>query len=727
VNTTPIREIASGPFTGAVRAPYDTPESIAQLLDALKGDAATETPVVSQGPDRVTQHLIRIDEGAAPVAVKHFETRSWLQRRADDWFGTPAARSWRVALALVERGVGTPPPVAYAVETADRATQRSFYVSEYDAGLTSFRQALIHVYRDEPDCETCMALLESTANGVRRLHDAGVRHGDLGNQNILLRRIEPRAWTDVQFVDLNRARIRVGPLPLRERAYDLSRIYLPSDLLRIFKEMYFQGRPSEAFQRWEALYRLRFQWHTRTRALRRPLRTRKRRQALDPALQYPAERDLWLWDRRSGQPVNVWRRKDRKKRVPLRNSLEIAGAAWAGVPGVWSRYRACRAQCFSRPVSMARRIGVAVDGDAADFDRQLAILDELGAVPVLLRFYRHEGESGWAARADQARRLHARGHPVSVALVQDRESVREVSEWRHFVARVLESVHAYAEGVEIGHAINRVKWGLWTIREYAAMLLAISGELARYPEVEWYGPAAIDFEYPYVLAALRAVPPSLRFNALSHLLYVDRRGAPENSQCGFSALEKFALAKAVAQWSGACDDRLIVSEVNWPLRDTGVYSPVGAPYLFPGLRIEEPSVDEDHYANYMIRYLLLALCSGMVERVFWWRLVAHGFGLVDDADAAHWRPRPAFATLRFLLARLGESTFVEKMGSPVGTHLLRFEGGDGSDVYVGYSFAGETTIPRPNKTVALLDRSGGDIDDTGDTVRLTSSPVYLVT
>ena len=69
----------------------------------------------------------------------------------------------------------------------------------------------------------------------------------------------------------------------------------------------------------------------------------------------------------------------------------------------------------------------------------------------------------------------------------------------------------------------------------------------------------------------------------------------------------------------------------------------------------------------MIRYLLIALCSGMVERVYWRRLVARGFGLIDDVEPGTWRPRPAF-TLHF---RMNIHGFVRLLCGPCILKSLR--------------------------------------------------------
>jgi hypothetical protein len=175
------------------------------------------------------------------------------------------------------------------------------------------------------------------------------------------------------------------------------------------------------------------------------------------------------------------------------------------------------------------------------------------------------------------------------------------------------------------------------------------------------GPAGIDFEYPRVLPFLDQWDAK-SLSAFSHHLYVDRRGDPENKQAGYDTVDKLALAKAIARIHPATNEKLIVSEVNWPIKNTGVWSPVGSPYQSPGARFNDPSVDEETYAAYMKKYLLLALCSGLADRVYWWNLAAHGFGLIDDRDPNGWRPRPAFHEFKTLLDTTRGSRFLKREG-----------------------------------------------------------------
>jgi hypothetical protein len=193
-----------------------------------------------------------------------------------------------------------------------------------------------------------------------------------------------------------------------------------------------------------------------------------------------------------------------------------------------------------------------------------------------------------------------------------------------------------------------------------------------------------------------------------------------------SSLEKFAMVRAVARTAPRCADRLIISEVNWPLSGTGVYSPVGSPYVSPGVRHNDPSVSEARYARYMIRYLLIAVCSGMVDRVYWWRLVARGFGLVDDTEPDVWRKRPAYAALQTFLRLAGPATFLRKLEGDDGAEYFLFARPEGTRMCVAYVPRGEVEPRLPFEFAHALDIRGTLLSDDDAERRLSGDPVYFV-
>ena len=328
------------------------------------------------------------------------------------------------------------------------------------------------------------------------------------------------------------------------------------------------------------------------------------------------------------------------------------------------------------------------------------------------------------------RRLSADGHAITLALLQDRRAILEPASWEEFVTSLLSKVASHIECIEYGHAINRVKWGIWSfseLRQFYAPLKTISNN---YSELKIIGPATIDFEYPFLLSALRCWPFSVPMAALSHHLYVDRRGAPENHQNGFSALEKFALAKSIARTESFDSAEVIVSEVNWPIADTGVYSPVTAPFDYrnaPPGSLHDSGVSESNYADYMVRYLALSLCSGLVGRVFWWRLVARGYGLVDIKDNKL-RERPAYLALRQFIKTLNTATFVQAVSPDnskgnEGRYLIKFQRDDGEILYLSWQHGPAASFPQELNGSHFQDCLGNTL--TEQPVELQGSPVYI--
>ncbi len=743
MNTVTPAPALLGPYRGEIAPAFHTPAFLARLESIGAWVATPDAHILSCGRNRQVRLETQAEDRLIVLAVKRFGKQSALKDWSDAVRGTKARRSWLAACALRARGLGTPEPIGYLERWRGRRLEDSYFLAQYEPDLISFKSELIRLFADEPDCGKFMALLQAVADAVRAMHEAGFLHRDLGNQNILLRHADKPSADGILFVDLNRARWKDAPLAVGDRARDLSRIWLPSDLLRVFLDMYMGAAPSPLLRKRERFHRKAYALLADTRHLRHPFRTRRnRKRAAAPT--YPAPTDLWIWDEKSAQAIGAWQRKDRQRHFPRGRHASIALAALADAPGVWREYRRLLAACWQTPVAMKDRVGIAVQPRPATWDRERALLAGLGRIPVLIRFYAHEQPRDWSFAAEAAQALRKDGHAVSVALVQNRRAIVEPLSWLRFVRHVLDAVGPVADRIEIGHAINRVKWGLWDVAEYRRLLDGVAAVACAGSNLKFMGPAAIDFDFPHVLAALRAMPPTLRFDALSHHLYVDRRGAPENRQGPFSALEKFALARAIACRANRCADRLIVSEANWPLQGTGVWSPVGSPYESPGPRRNDPSVSEDEYADFMLRYLCLALCSGMVERVYWWRLVARGFGLVDDTDPDAWRERPAYRMLETFLALLGDAEFVREESRPVEAEpapataaarrptppivrRLTFRKADGQTLAMLHTTGAAADWPLPDRAERVLDAFGADQTPATPTLlRLTGRPVYVL-
>jgi hypothetical protein len=342
----------------------------------------------------------------------------------------------------------------------------------------------------------------------------------------------------------------------------------------------------------------------------------------------------------------------------------------------------------------------------------------------MARVYHHQAQREWAFTLQALREWKEAGHPVALSICQDRRAVRQRGRWKYFVDYMLREASTFTDEIEIGHAINRVKWGLWTMDEYSTLMRDAADIAADYPQARIIGPAVIDFEWHQLAAALDATPSDFRFSGLGHHLYVDRRGAPENLQGKLDLVGKLAVLKAFATHHPRCEDRVVISETNWPLEGTGVWSPVGSPYVSPGVRHNDPSVSEEDYARFMVRYLLLSIGSGMVDRVYWWKLAARGFGLVDPNEQP-WRRRPAFDALACLLRAITGRTFRQRELREDGVQCLTFEKERHPDVLQIWWRNGEPVEVSPTVPVLAVNDLYGRSMDVRPTLAVGPSPLYV--
>ncbi|MHC4940540.1 MAG: lipopolysaccharide kinase InaA family protein [Planctomycetota bacterium] len=631
--------------------------------------------LTDQGEQRSRSTVLRVELAGHPVAVKVFPATS-----------AKAERSWVVARALEKHGIGTPRPIAYL-----EGEEATYFLTDWLDDISSFNRQLLHLLHDEFQYDKILNLMDVVAAEVRRMHDAGIKHGDMGNQNIVCRRKGEQEWGDVGFIDLNRGRVR-DELSMDDRAFDCSRLTLPSRLLKNFLSMYWRDRyregkrPPKEFMKRLARYRWRFRLHSKTRPLRHPIRAWKKSRVPDTKPRYPMPKDYWVWDDRTHQAIGVLMKKDRLPLMPVLPMIKTGVIAAGKFLPARARFSKLREQAFEKPVSLAGGIGMTLTPDPKTIDLERRYLSDLGhKLPVLLRFYHHDDDERRDWVAGLARELHAEGYPVAAAFIQSRKAITNPASWEAMLHRAFDRIGPILTEVEIGHAINRLKWGLWSPEEYVRLLDPWRSLHELYPHVRLLGPAVNDFEFHYLASALAQVPKDIRIDATSLHLYVDRRGAPENEQKilggSYSSVDKFA-------WARALGGEVVITEFNWPLKDPGGYMPEFNPYFWKGNRALDTTVTEEEQGWYLVRYFLLALCSGMVKRAYWWHLASPLFGIVDTTVEG-WRARPAHGMLRDLLARVGDARFVEKDPDH---WLLRFEKPDGSRFAIGWTVKGEETV-----------------------------------
>ena len=109
---------------------------------------------------------------------------------------------------------------------------------------------------------------------------------------------------------------------------------------------------------------------------------------------------------------------------------------------------------------------------------------------------------------------------------------------------------------------------------------------------------------------------------------------------------KINLIDALMRLSFKTANELIITETNWPIKNTAPYAPTS----------EFECVSEDDYAYYMIRYHLLAFATQKVACVYWHQLIAPGYGLIDNREGTV-RKRTAFDAYQTMLSHLCDAQF----------------------------------------------------------------------
>ena len=686
----------SGEFATAYR-PADLSTVLKRLMDP---GAATQT--VHWGRNYLYRTTMLVDSGGRPeirldVVVKQFRNLGFRKQLDRKLRGSKAWRSWKMARLFAERGIPTADPVLWI--ESDREDGPSFFVCRHLPGRMESR-LLFRAGNAEGGSEGSLdraypgfdydAFLEAIAGALQRMHEAGLFHRDLSIGNVLLPiesvkpDSEPLTADDLDIIDLNRARDYIAPGAdpgdegagasgrpgLWQRSRDLCRLMIfRPEHRRVFLDSYWRKEGGVTWLRRLAFLLAHWGFYAKIntkKVIRSPfrrigvwLKPRRAHVHIPDAPDGAGARDKIVWDHLSDQPHQHAARWEKLKvrfvdlPAHLRGYVALLGA----VPRVARRYRQLKRELYRRPVAW-RGAGICVRPYEDDPDLQLRMLEELDLRHVLLRL--HPWQEHHDAEEELARALHERGYELTFALPQNRDLVRHPALWRRRVEDLARRFVPYGRNFQIGQAINRSKWGIWVVNEYlqlardaAAILRRVGSEMD--VAVEVMGPAVIDFEV-YAAASVLNLKGCPHFDAVASLLYVDRRGAPENRQLGFDSVDKVLLVQAIAETAKSSDGRSWITEVNWPLWE-GPHSPAG----------KTASVSEAHQADYLARFYLLALTTGQCERVFWWQLVARGYGLATRHDpedpSSGLRLRPSFHALRTIEAQLRGRTFLRPLPS----------------------------------------------------------------
>lgn len=718
----PLQEIEGQGLLGWVRADLDISDLQGEIMACLDPSLSLET--LHHGRNIIWISRITTNSGPLSVVVKQFRHETPRGRFRRRFEGSKAYKSWRAANFFASAGLRT--PRAIALVESRKAEGPAWYITETVEDFLEARYYIRALNAGE-ECERFPLLKPSTffrlaAETARRMHDAGIWHRDYSAGNLLIQGFAeetPRAF----LVDLNRARQRPY-LSLWARMGDLCRLHLErEEHQHELLQAYFgsESTPSRAwmiyrvqFERFHGGHRLKRRIRGQTKGLKDLFVSRSTYPHIPDAAEDASYRDRSVWDELSDQPhqhASKWQKmKARLGDWPVHGrSLKILAAE---SPGVWKVFQQLKQERYTGEASLDG-IGLALRPWPEDPEALDQAVEDLGVKHVLLRL--HPWADNHDAEESLARRMHDAGREVVYSLPQNRDLVNDPGLWRDRITELAERFTPYGRTFQIGQAINRSKWGVWNLGEYGRLAADACRILRAHSGVKIIGPGVIDFEPHQTLAALNWQEDDLYYDGLASLLYVDRRGAPENPQAGFDAVDKGALLRAMALHSPRCGDQSWVTEVNWPLRE-GPHSPAG----------RAVSVDEESQADYLERYYLLLLASGVAERIYWWQLVARGYGLMNPVDGALKR-RPAFRALRTLIQETASCRRIEPLLVEGEVHALPLVTANGESKWAVWTTGEETrwTAPRDISRVVHRDAEKGREGGEGSEMTVSSRVRYL--
>ena len=343
-----------------------------------------------------------------------------------------------------------------------------------------------------------------------------------------------------------------------------------------------------------------------------------------------------------------------------------------------------------------------------DFEREQEetqkLLDEIDVKHILLRLKLWEMQKLPQIKSFIEQNSNRK---ITLKILQDREHVEDLELTQKDFKKIFDALHTLVDIFEIGSTINRAKWGFFSVEEYLNFYkVAFDLHQQYYKEIKLIGSGVIDFEFYYTIHTLFNFC-KCKFDATSALLYVDRRGAPENTQLGFALSDKIALLSTMVWLSPKTKHELHITETNWPISNTAPYAPTS----------EHECVDESSYADFMLRYYLHAFASQQVNSLSWHQLIASGYGLIDNREGI--RKREAFYTYKYMFKTLKNAQFLRfdsKRGYYIFQCLI-----DEQLLQIHWSLK-ETSLQN-EEFFSVYSRDGQPINDTMLTIG--SSPLYI--
>ena len=185
--------------------------------------------------DRNTIKLF--DLNGQSINIKSFKIPNLINKIAYRYFRkSKARRSFEYATTLLEKGIGTPQPIAYLENYNWFGLTSSFYVSEHLVTELTFRE-LVEI----PEFPENEIILRQFTKFCFDLHEKGIEFLDHSPGNTLIKKVGDQKYT-FYLVDLNRMNFHTT-MDFDMRMKNLSRLTPKKEMIAIMSEEYAKFYP----------------------------------------------------------------------------------------------------------------------------------------------------------------------------------------------------------------------------------------------------------------------------------------------------------------------------------------------------------------------------------------------------------------------------------------------------------------------------------------------------
>ncbi len=199
--------------------------------------------------------LFQVDQ--SQMNVKSFKVPNFINQLIYKYLRkSKARRSFEYANILIEKGIGTPTPIAFQENYNAFGLQGSFYASAHQAYDLTFRE-LVEV-KNFPNEEN---ILRQFTQFSYKMHEAGIEFKDHSPGNTLIKKLSN---DDYEFflVDLNRMNFH-DSMSIEMRMKNLSRLTPKKEMVKIMADEYAKISGENAEKLCELLWKFTSEFQTK--------------------------------------------------------------------------------------------------------------------------------------------------------------------------------------------------------------------------------------------------------------------------------------------------------------------------------------------------------------------------------------------------------------------------------------------------------------------------------